>query len=162
MMSNKVRDLVALVVAVVVPLLIGGIGSIPTFSSIPTWYAQLNKPPWNPPDGLFGPVWTLLYILMGVAAWLVWRSGWQAPNVRSALILFAVQLVFNVLWSIIFFGLRSPGPALVEIVILWLLILATTVQFFRLNTIGGVLMLPYLLWVSFASVLNATVWSLNR
>ncbi len=162
MMSDKVRDLVALVVAVVVPLLAGGLGSIATVSSIPTWYAQLNKPPWNPPDWLFGPVWTLLYILMGVAAWLVWRSGWQAQNVRLAMLSFAVQLVLNVLWSIIFFGLRSPGPALVEIVVLWLLILATTVQFFRLTSLAGYLMLPYLLWVSFASALNASVWSLNR
>jgi len=161
-MSDKVRDLVALVVAVVVPLLAGGLGSIATVSSIPTWYAQLNKPPWNPPDWLFGPVWTLLYILMGVAAWLVWRSGWPAAHVRLAVMTFAVQLVFNVLWSIIFFGLRSPGPALVEIVILWLLVLATTVQFFRLTSLAGYLMLPYLLWVSFASALNASVWSLNR
>ena len=161
-MSDKIRDLVALVIAVIVPLLAGGIGALATAPSIPTWYAQLNKPAWNPPDWLFGPAWTVLYVVMGVAAWLVWRSGWRLPGVRVALALFAAQLVFNVLWSIIFFGLRSPGTALAEIAVLWVLVLATTVQFFRVNTTAGALMALYLLWVSFATVLNAAVWSLNR
>lgn len=152
----------ALVIALVGPLAIGGLGSLATASSIPTWYRELNKPSWNPPDWVFGPAWTLLYILMGIAAWLVWRRGWEIQSVRVALVLFAVQLVFNLLWSVIFFGLRSPGLALAEIIILWALILATAIQFFRLDVVSGVLLLPYLLWVTFASVLNGAVWFLNR
>ena len=111
---------------------------------------------------MFGPVWTLLYILMGVALFLIWRRGWATPGVRTAVLLFAAQLVFNLLWSVVFFGLRTTGGGLVTIVILWLLIVATIVSFFRLNAVSGVLMLPYIAWVTFASVLNATIWSLNR
>ncbi len=161
-MSDLVRNLVALVVAVGAPLAVGGISSIATISAIPTWYRGLSKPAWNPPDWVFGPAWTVLYILMGVAAWLVWRAGWGNSAVKVALVFFAVQLVFNGLWTVLFFGLRSPGAGLVEIIILWLLIVATMVLFFRVDRLAGVLLLPYLAWVTFASALNAAVWSLNR
>ena len=161
-MRLQVSDIVSLVVAVVIPLVVGGLGGIATASSIPTWYQGLNKPGWNPPGWVFAPVWTLLYILMGVAAWLVWRQGWDNPQVQVALAIFGVQLLLNLFWSLIFFGLHSPGWAVLEIVVLWGFILATTVQFYRLESAAGLLLIPYQLWVTFAAVLNATVWQLNR
>ena len=161
-MRFQASDIVSLVVAVVIPLIVGGLGGVATASAIPTWYQGLNKPAWNPPNWVFGPVWTLLYILMGVAAWLVWRQGWDNLPVRVALAIFGAQLLLNLFWSLIFFGLRSPGWAVLEIVILWGFVLATTVQFYRLDSIAGLLLIPYQLWVTFAAVLNAAVWQLNR
>jgi benzodiazapine receptor len=161
-MRLQVGDIVSLVVAVVIPLVVGGLGGIATASAIPTWYQGLDKPAWNPPNWVFGPVWTLLYVLMGVAAWLVWRQGWDNPQVRGALAIFGVQLLLNLFWSLIFFGLRSPGWAVLEIAVLWGFILATTVQFYRLESVAGLLLVPYQLWVTFAAVLNATIWQLNR
>jgi translocator protein len=125
------------------------------------WYESLVKPAWNPPNWLFGPVWTLLYILMAVAAWLVWRShGFKGATLP--LTMFAVQLALNTGWSWLFFGLHQPGVAFAEIILLWAAILATIVLFWRVKRLAGVLLLPYLLWVSFAAVLNYTVWQLNR
>jgi tryptophan-rich sensory protein len=124
------------------------------------WYAALQKPSWNPPNAVFGPVWTLLYVLMGVAAWLVWRRAGFA-GARWPLGLFLLQLVLNALWSYLFFGAQRPDLALIEIVVLWGAILATTVGFWRVSTGAGVLMLPYLGWVGFAAVLNFTLWRLN-
>ena len=161
-MRLQTSDIVSLVVAVAIPLVVGGLGGIATASAIPTWYQGLNKPAWNPPGWVFGPVWTLLYILMGVAAWLVWRQGWDNPQVQVALAIFGVQLLLNLFWSLIFFGLHSPGWAVLEIVVLWGFILATTIQFYRLEPVAGLLLVPYQLWVTFATVLNATVWQLNR
>jgi benzodiazapine receptor len=158
----QLQDLVGLVVALAVPLAVGGLGGIATSSSVSTWYQTLSRPSWNPPDWVFGPVWTLLYILMGVAMWLVWRSGWDSPEGQMGLILFGVQLLFNLLWSLIFFGLRKPGWALLEIGLLWVLILATLVQFYRLRPGAGLLLVPYQLWVTFATALNAAIWWLNR
>lgn len=161
-MTIRSQDAVSLVMAVGIPLAVGAIGGIATASSVSTWYPTLAKPAWNPPDWLFGPVWTLLYILMGVAAWLVWRQGVDAHGVRGALILFGVQLLFNLAWSVVFFGLRRAGWALIEIVALWILILATLVAFYRLRPAAGWLLLPYQLWVTFATALNASIWLLNR
>ena len=161
-MKIQLQDIASLVIAIAIPLGVGAVGGFATSSSVSSWYLTLTKPPWNPPSWVFGPVWTLLYILMGLAAWLVWRLGASDPKVRAALILFGVQLVFNLLWSVLFFGLRSPGWALLEIVLLWALILATLVAFYRLRPAAGWLLVPYQLWVTFATVLNATIWSLNR
>lgn len=161
-MASRWRDAVGLVIAVVIPLAVGAIGGIATSSSVSTWYPGLAKPAWNPPSWLFAPVWTLLYILMGVAAWLVWRIGTEAPGVRGALILFGVQLLFNLGWSVIFFGMQRIGWALVEIAVTWILILVTTVAFFRLRPTAGWLMVPYELWVTFATLLNGAIWLLNR
>lgn len=125
-----------------------------------SWYAALAKPSWNPPSWVFGPVWTLLYAMMAVAAWLVWRqAGWRAA--APALAVFALQLVLNALWSWIFFGLHAPGWALLEILALWLAILATIVLFARVRPLAAWLLVPYLAWVSFAAVLNFTLWRLN-
>jgi translocator protein len=138
------------------PLLAGAFGS--QFQP-GAWYAALEKPPWNPPSWVFGPVWTVLYILMGVAAWLVWDRYRGAAKV--ALGLFVVQVIFNALWSYFFFGAQAPGLAFGWIVLLWVLIVATLVLFWRVRAVAGVLLLPYLAWVSFATVLNFALWQLN-
>lgn len=161
-MSNRWRNTLELLVAVAIPLAVGGLGSIPTFSSIPTWYRGLTKPAWTPPDQIFGPVWTLLYVLMGVSAWLVSRPGLERRNVRAAVGLFGGQLALNALWSPIFFGLRAPGLALADILLLWGVLVATVVAFFRVRSVAGLLLLPYLLWTTYATTLNAGVWWLNR
>lgn len=155
---------IGLAVSLVVPLAAGGVGSIPTFKAIPGWYRGLRKPSWTPPSWLFAPVWNALYIMMGLAAWLVWRSdrGDEDRERRTALTLFGIQLGFNALWSLVFFGLRSPGLALAEIAVLWSLISMTTARFYRVRPLAGLLMLPYLLWTTFATGLNAAIWWLNR
>lgn len=140
---------------------VGIIGSVFTVSSIPTWYASLNKPFFNPPNYLFGPVWTLLYALMGVSAFLVWEKGIKKENVRKALIFFTIQLVLNLLWSIIFFGLRNPGLAFSEIIILWIFIIKTLVEFYKISKPAGYLFIPYLFWVTFAGILNLSIYLLN-
>lgn len=124
------------------------------------WYAALAKPPWNPPSWIFGPVWTVLYAMMAVAAWLVWQRGGWAVQGRP-LKLFLVQLGLNGLWSPIFFGLHEPGVAFAEIILLWLAILVTLVSFWRVHRSAAWLLVPYLAWVSFAAVLNGTLWRLN-
>jgi benzodiazapine receptor len=158
----KLRDIWKLVVSIIACLAAGAIGSIFTRQAIPTWYATLEKPVFNPPNWLFSPVWTLLYIMMGVAAFLVWRKGLENKQVRIALIVFLVQLVLNALWSVAFFGLESPLYGLIVIAALWVAILFTVLKFHRLSLAASVLLWPYLLWVSFAAVLNSSIWLLNR
>ena len=148
---------VGLVLWVLAALAAGWIGS----NFMPgEWYAALIKPSWNPPSSVFAPVWTTLYLLMGVAAWLVWREAGFA-GARVALSLFIVQLVLNALWSYLFFGLQRPLSAFVEIIVLWCAILGTLVSFWRVHPTAGALLIPYLLWVSFASALNYQLWRLN-
>jgi translocator protein len=137
-----------------------GVGSLVTYPAIPTWYAALNKPSWNPPSWLFGPVWTVLYILMASAGWLVWRKL-GARAALTPLFFFGLQLVLNALWSVFFFGLHNPGAAFVEILLLWLSIGVTIFLFWRVRVLAGALLLPYLGWVSFAAFLNLTIWRLN-
>ncbi len=149
-----------LIMFLIICLGAGGLGAMATTPEIEGWYKTLEKPAWNPPDWVFGPVWTTLYGLMAIAAWLVCKKA----GFRSAampLTLFAVQLLMNIAWSWIFFAAHQPGWAFAEIVILWLAILGTTVAFFRESTFAGWLLVPYLAWVSFASVLNFTIWRLN-
>ena len=124
------------------------------------WYEGLAKPAWTPPSWLFGPVWTVLYGMMAVAAWLVWRRH-GATGARGALLLFAVQLVLNGMWSWLFFGLQSPGVAMLDILALWIAILGTIVAFWRLSRLAATLLIPYLVWVSFAAALNFAIWRLN-
>lgn len=124
------------------------------------WYAKIRKPSWNPPNWIFGPVWTTLYIMMAVAAWRVWRLDGSGGR-RKALALFLAQLALNAAWTPLFFGLRQPGLAFAEIVLLWFAIGATTAVFIKLDRVAGWLMVPYLAWVSFATVLNAALWRLN-
>jgi tryptophan-rich sensory protein len=130
------------------------------FVSTDGWYATLIKPSWNPPSWIFGPVWSLLYLMMAVAAWLVWREGgWKLQ--RQALGLFLVQWLLNALWTPLFFGLHQPGLAFAEIVALWLLLVITVALFWRVRKLAGALLVPYLIWVTIAAVLNFTIWRLN-
>ena len=151
-----------LVLALFVILSFGaaGLGGLFTASSVGSWYAALRKPVWTPPSGVFGPVWSVLYLLMGVSAWLVWyRHGLR--DAALPLALFVVQLILNAAWSGLFFGLQRPDLAFAEIVLLWGAILATTIAFGRATPGAGWLMLPYLLWVTFAAGLNFAIWRLN-
>lgn len=149
-----------LIVAIIISELAGIIGAIFTTPSIPTWYATLAKPALTPPAWVFGPVWTILFALMGIAAFLIWRSGWGRRDVRFALMFFAIQMVLNIFWSIIFFGWHNPGLAFVEINLLWLAILVTIGVFSKISKTAAWLLLPYILWVSFAVYLNYSVWQL--
>jgi tryptophan-rich sensory protein len=138
----------------------GAAGSA-VFVSTDGWYASLRKPPWNPPSWIFGPAWTLLYVMMAVAAWMVWREGGWKPHER-ALKLFLSQWFLNALWTPLFFGMHRTGPALMEILALWSVLVATLVAFWRANKAAGALLAPYLAWVSFAAFLNFTIWRMNR
>ena len=140
----------------------GFLGSIFTISSITGWYSTLNKPFFNPPNWIFGPVWAALYLLMGMSLFLVWENKKKNKNYKSALILFFVQLVLNFLWSILFFGLHSVFFASQEIIILWIFILFTIINFLRVSRAAGLILIPYALWVGFATVLNFSILLLNR
>jgi benzodiazapine receptor len=154
---------VRLVVACVASLSAGLIGSLAMFAGdFDVWYPALVKPAFTPPNWLFGPVWTILYLLMGVAAFLVWRKGLQSRAVRVALVWFLVQLVLNAVWSPVFFGWHRIGWALVVVVLLWAAIVVTIRYFLQVSRAAAILLVPYLLWVSFATVLNAAIWRLNR
>jgi tryptophan-rich sensory protein len=152
------RAWLALAVFVVLCLTVAGIGGLTTTPNIAHWYAGLVKPSWTPPDWVFGPVWSVLYLSMAAAAWLLWRKGHAAVP----LILFAVQLAFNAAWPWLFFGLHSPGAALIDIVLLWAAIAVTMIAFWRRSVAAGLLLVPYLAWVSFAAVLNFAIWRLNH
>ena len=148
------------VVSIVIALAVGGIGALATTSSVTTWYASLIKPPFNPPNAVFGPVWTTLYVLMALAAWRVWRAG-PAGGRHLGLILYSVQLALNLGWSLIFFGLRQPAIALVEVALLLAAVVGTGVAFWRADRPAGLMMIPYAAWVAFASALNFEIWRLN-
>lgn len=156
------RSVAALIVGVTLPLAVGALGALGTLDGVRTWYPTLRRPSFAPPSWLFGPVWTTLYVMMGVASWLVWREGAARLEVRSALALYGIQLVFNLAWSWLFFRLRQPSVALINIVVLLALIAVTAQRFAAVSRIASVLMLPYLAWVAFATALNAGFWWLNR
>ncbi len=156
-MNNKLK----LVIAIVVSQLAGIIGSIFTTTEVNGWYTTIAKPSFNPPSWVFGPVWTTLFILMGIAAYLVWKRGLENKAVKIALGVFILQLVLNTFWSIIFFNFQSLGGALIEIGFLWVAILATIILFARISKTAAWLMVPYILWVSFAGFLNYTLYVLN-
>jgi tryptophan-rich sensory protein len=161
MEQSKINDILKLVTSVIICLLTGFIGSIFTSPSIPTWYATLTKPSFNPPDWIFAPVWTTLFVLMGISLYLVLNEGLQDKKVKISLFLFGLQLLLNVLWSFLFFGLHSPFYAFLEILILWAAIVLTIVNFFKVSRKAGFLLLPYIFWVSFAAILNFSIWRLN-
>jgi benzodiazapine receptor len=156
------NSVIKLVVSIIASFAAGGIGSLFTFKAIPTWYAGLKKPPYTPPNWVFGPVWTTLYILMGISVFLVWQRGLTSSGAVFAFTLFWVQLCINALWSVIFFGIKSKGGGVITIVILWLLILATIVASLPVSRWAGVLLIPYIAWVSIASYLNIGIWWLNK
>ncbi|MBW3015581.1 tryptophan-rich sensory protein [Candidatus Woesearchaeota archaeon] len=152
-------DYKRLIISVVVPFIASAIGSVFTASSVNTWYIDLVKPSFNPPSWVFGPVWTVLYLMIGIALYLVWMKGFQKH--RTEIAWFGGQLCLNALWSILFFGLRNPRLAFVEIIFLWFAILVTGIKFYKVSKPAGYLFLPYLLWVSFAGVLNYFIFILN-
>ena len=155
------RESVALAVLVLLCLAVGALGGAVTQTSVGTWYQGLEKPFFTPPDWLFAPVWTLLYVLMAVAAWRVWRTYGDAPSRRNALRLFAAQLALNLAWSFLFFGARSPSFALADIVVLEIVILLCMRSFARLDRGAALLLLPYAAWVAYAAVLNGAIVLLN-
>lgn len=150
-------------IAVIVCLLVGYFSGMLTISAIKTWYPTLIKPSFNPPNWVFRPVWTLLYLMMGVAGGIIWNQiAKQKAAVENALVYFVIQLILNALWSFLFFGLQNPMLAGIEIVVLWLMIYETYTKFIKINTLAANLLIPYLAWVGFASILNASIWWLNR
>lgn len=155
------RSWLALLGFILASFAAAAIGGAATAENVRTWYPTLNKPAWTPPGWVFGPAWTLLYALMSVAAWRIWLIR-EKPGARRALTLHFVQLALNALWSVLFFGLKQPGLALGEIVVLWLLLLTIWRAFWRLDAAAGVLWTPYVAWVGFATALNGSIWWLNR
>ncbi|MRX37686.1 tryptophan-rich sensory protein [Flavobacterium sp. LC2016-23] len=157
---NKIAKIA---IALIVCLMVGYSSSLVTRPSVETWYPTILKPSFNPPNWIFMPVWTLLYVLMAVAAGLVWDEiKKQNQEVKKALGFFVVQLILNAIWSYLFFGLKNPMLALIEIVLLWLMIYETYLKFLKINKTAGYLLIPYIAWVSFAGILNASIWWLNR
>lgn len=153
MSNNKLK----LVISIIIPFIASAIGSLFTVSSIDSWYSSLVTPSFNPPNWIFGPVWTILYLLMGISLYLVWSKKVDV----IALSVFGTQLVLNTLWSILFFGLHLPLVAFIEIIILWIAILANIIVFYRTSKEAAYLLMPYLIWVSFAAVLNLAIVILN-
>ncbi len=159
-MQSPFRQVVALVAFLALCLAVGAIGGFATMPEVPAWYATLAKPSFNPPDWVFGPVWTTLYIVMAAAAWLVWRaSGWAGAS--GSLSLFLLQLALNLAWSFIFFRFHQVGLALLDVLAMLAAIAAITFAFRRHSSLAAILLLPYLAWVTFAAVLNAAIWRLN-
>ena len=154
------KEYVEVAISILICQLAGIIGSFFTFSSVNTWYKTLNKPSFTPPSWVFGPAWITLYTLMGIAAFLVWKKR-KEDNVKCALTIFGIQLVANSLWSIFFFGMQNPVLGLIDITVLWILILLVLLKFLKISKPAGVLLVPYLLWVSFAAVLNLSIFLLN-
>ena len=154
------KNLPKLAIAIIIPLAVGFISSFFTMDSIPTWYSTLVKPALNPPNWIFFPVWTLLYVMMGISFYLVWRKGFNNKT-KTAIYLFSTQLLLNFLWTFIFFGLKLMLLAFVEIVILWVMILITILRFYKISKGAAYLLIPYIVWVSFASYLNLAIFLVN-
>ena len=156
-MSNNFK----FIISILLPMIIGGISGSFTSASINTWYVTLNKPWFNPPNWIFAPVWTLLYLMMGIAFYIIWKSEAVNAVKQTAVILFSAQLLVNFLWSLIFFYLKHPGWAMLDIILMWILIVATIFSFGKISSTAAWLMLPYICWVSFAMILNFYLWKLN-
>jgi len=155
-------DIARLIISIVVCEGAGAIGAIFTTPAIPTWYAGLKKPAFTPPNSVFGPIWITLYLLMGVAVFMVWREGLNQEGVTIAFTVFWIQLALNVLWSVIFFGLKSLLGGMVVIFLLWIAILVNIIMFFGVSPIAGGLLIPYIIWVTIAANLNVQIWIRNR
>lgn len=154
--SNGIK----LILSIVLCVSLGSVGGLVTVSEIPTWYASLNKPSFNPPNWLFGPVWTILYLLMGISVYMIWKQPVSKER-NKALQVFILQFILNFCWSFIFFGLHATGWALIEMIALWILILLSILHFAKHSKTAAWLLVPYILWVSFALLLNAVIWKLN-
>ncbi len=161
MLKPKSVNFSRLVAAIIICQLAGIIGSVFTISSIPTWYASLAKPIFTPPSWLFGPVWIALYTLMGISLYLVWQKGFKKNENRNALYVFGAQLSLNAAWSIVFFGMRDIFGGLLVIIAMWLSIAATIIAFYKISKKAAWLLVPYMIWVSVATLLNFYLWQLN-
>lgn len=156
----KASTVITFIICLAIPLVVGSISDIAAMAGVKTWYAELVKPSFNPPNYLFGPVWTALYLLMGISLFLIWQSPAGIMRIQ-ALWIFAIQLILNFAWSFIFFYFRQAGWAFFEIILIWICIVAMLVIFYRVSKPAAFLQIPYLLWVTFASALNGSVWLLN-
>lgn len=156
------KNILKLVLSIAVCQGAGLIGAVFTVPSIASWYNLLNQPSFKPPNFVFGPVWTILYTLMGISLYRIWTAGAKKKEVREALKLFAVHLAFNATWSIVFFGMRNIPLSLINIVILWILIIMVMVKFYKIDKKASLILLPYLAWVSFATILNYNIFLLNK
>jgi len=154
----KYNNLFKLLISIIICELAGVVGSVFTMPEIGSWYKSLNKPSFNPPNWIFGPAWTIIFVLMGISLYLVWQAKGKK---KKAIVIFAVQLLLNIFWSALFFGFHSPFFALIEIIFLWLAILWTIVKFYKISKTASYLLFPYILWVSFAAFLNLFIWVLN-
>ena len=150
-----------LLISILIPLAVGSLSGFYTSSGVNGWYALANKPWFNPPNWVFAPVWTLLYILMGIAFYLVWNAKTEKSLKQIAMLFFVLQLVLNFFWSVIFFKAQQPGWAFAEIMAMWVMILLTIIWFGKISSTAAWLMVPYICWVSFATVLNYAIWKLN-
>lgn len=159
--TKYMNTIIKLVLVIIACELVGIVGSLFTFSAIPNWYVYLNKPFFSPPNWVFAPVWTVLYALMGVSFFLIWKNGWKKHKARIARTHFCIQLALNFIWTPVFFGLKLPLLALVIITALWVWILVTMRAFYPISKIASLLFIPYLLWVTFATLLNASIVILN-
>lgn len=157
----KINGTTKIILSIILCFIIAGIGGYATQSSVGTWYIELNKPSFNPPNWIFGPVWTLLYIMMGLSAGLVWKKGLENPLVKKGLLIYLVQLGLNLSWSVVFFGNQEIFGALLVILALLFMIIMNILFFLKVNRIAGYLLVPYLFWVLFASFLNYEIWQLN-
>ena len=153
------KKIFKLIASIVITQLAGILGSLFTITNVNSWFSTINKPFFNPPNWLFGPVWTLLYLLMGISLYLIWNKGFKKH--KTAIYIFGIQLILNSLWSILFFGLKSPLFAFIEIIFLWAAILLSIIKFYKISKPAAYLLIPYILWVSFAAVLNLAIVLLN-
>jgi benzodiazapine receptor len=156
------KSILKLIISIAIPLSVGGLGGYFTSSSVKDWYTALQKPFFNPPAWLFGPVWTTLYVVMGISFFIVWKKNVFTLIKKKALTFYFLQLALNLLWSFIFFYKKQPGWAFAEIIILLISIATTTIYFFRISKTAGWLMVPYIAWVCFATILNYSIWMLNK
>ena len=160
--KNTITPVWKLVIAILLCEFTGILSAFVSQTSNNEWFLSLNKPSWNPPSYLFAPVWTFLYLLMGISLWLVWKSKVPEHKKKQACLVFAVQLFLNFWWSILFFRFHSPGIAFIDIVLMIVMILATIFAFARISRAAAWLLVPYISWVCFAAILNYTIWSMNR
>ncbi|MFH1656359.1 MAG: TspO/MBR family protein [Candidatus Nealsonbacteria bacterium] len=158
---DKRINFLKLIISILICQGAGLIGSIFTSPAISTWYVTFKKPSFNPPNWIFAPVWILLFLLMAISLYLIWDRGLKDKKIKIAIFLFSIQLILNIFWSILFFGLQSPFYAFIEIIILWLIILLTIISFYKISKISAYLLFPYILWVSFALILNFSILILN-
>jgi len=161
-MAHKKRNLILFLSSILICFIPAAIGGVVTGSAVNTWYATLHKPSFNPPNWLFGPVWTVLYLMQGISLFLIRKTNGESIAKLIATSFFSIQLILNLLWSILFFGFHSPLAGLLEIGLLIISVIFTIIAAFRIHRVAGLLLLPYLAWISFASFLNFTVFQLNR